>query len=49
MASSDLASEMVTSALQLAEDGKSLTVDTAEGSFLGQTVTVKVTLSKFDA
>ena len=36
-------------ALKLNEDVKGLTVDTSDSAFLGQTVTVTVTISEFDS
>ena len=47
--SSYLASEAISMALKLSEDGKGLTVDTSDSAFLGQTVTVTVTLSESDS
>ena len=45
---SGLASEVIAQAVKLAEDGKSLTVDTMDIAFLGQKVAVIVDLSEFD-
>ena len=39
---------MIAQAVKLAEDGKSLTVDTIDIAFLGQKVTIIVDLSEFD-
>ena len=43
-----MAQEKIASAIQLAVDGKSLTIDTSDSAYLGQTVTVTVTLSGND-
>ena len=45
---SGLATEVIAQAVKLAEDGKSLTVDTINIAFLDQKVTVIVDLSDFD-
>ena len=44
-----MAQEQIASAIQLAVDGKGLTIDTSDSAYLGQTVTVTVTLSENDS